>query len=84
MIGLDRALDLDVLDWTLPGRLKIPLLILQGSADQFTPWQLVAEVAKTNPVVGLELFSADHTMSWNSDPKRWRSDTTDWLVRLLA
>lgn len=82
-IGLDRALDLDVLDWTPPGRLKIPMLILQGSADQSTPWQVAAEVAETNPIVGLELFAADHTMSWNSDPERWRSGTTDWLVKLL-
>ena len=82
-IGLDRALDLDVLDWTPPGRLKIPLLILQGSADQSTPWQVAAEVAETNPMVGLELFGADHTMSWNSDPERWRSGTTDWLLKLL-
>ena len=82
-IGLDRALDLDVLDWTRPGRLKIPLLILQGSADQSTPWQVAAEIAETNLMVGLQLFGADHTMSWNSDPERWRSGTTDWLLKLL-
>lgn len=83
-IGLDRALDLDALDWTPPGRLKIPMLILQGSADQSTPWQVARDVAETNPMVDLELFDdADHTMSWNSDPERWRSGTTDWLSKLL-
>ena len=34
-------------------------------------------------MVGLELFDADHTMSWNSDPEKWRSGTTDWLLKLL-
>jgi pimeloyl-ACP methyl ester carboxylesterase len=82
-IGLDRPLDLDVLDWTPPGKLKIPTLILQGSADRSTPWQVAAQVAKANPIVGLDLFDADHTMSWNSDPERWRFDATDWLVKLL-
>ena len=82
-IGLDHALDLNVLNWTLSDKIKIPLLILQGSADQSTPWQVAAEVAETNPMVGLELFDADHTMSWNSDPERWRSGTTNWLVKLL-
>lgn len=83
-IGLDRALDLDALDWTPPGRLKIPMLILQGSADQSAPWQVARDVAETNPVVDLELFAdVDHTMSWNSDPERWRSGATDWLSKLL-
>jgi pimeloyl-ACP methyl ester carboxylesterase len=83
-IGLDRALDLDVLDWTRPGRLKIPLLILQGSADQSTPWQVAAALAEKTPLVTLVLFDADHTLSWNSDPERWRSGATDWLSKLLG
>lgn len=82
-IGLDRALDLDALDWTRPGRLKIPLLILQGSADTSTPWLLAADVAETNPMVRLELYDADHTLSWNSDPERWRAGTAEWLAKLL-
>ncbi|MGP5054972.1 hypothetical protein ACTXJ3_07745 [Brachybacterium paraconglomeratum] len=32
-----------------------------------------------NPYVTLELFEADHTMTWNSDPKRWRSTVKSWL-----
>ena len=82
-VGLDRAVDLDALDWTSPDRLKIPLLILQGTADQSTPWQVAAEVDEANPMVGLELFDADHTLSWNSAPERWRADTTNWLSKLL-
>jgi len=82
-IGLARALDLDALDWTPPDKLKIPMLILQGSADQSTPWQVAADVAETNPLVTLVLFDADHTLSWNSEPERWRSGATDWLSKLL-
>lgn len=81
--GLARALDLDALDWTSPGELTVPLLILQGTADRSTPWQVAARLADANPHVALELFDADHTMAWNSDPARWRSIITDWLADLL-
>ena len=81
--GLARALDLDALDWTPRGKLAVPMLILQGSADQSTPWQVAAQLADGTPHVTLELFDADHTMAWNSDPARWCSVTNDWLANLL-
>ena len=83
IVGLTRGLDLDALDWTPQGKLSVPLLILQGSADQSTPWKVAARLADASPVVRLELFDADHTMGWNSDPSRWCSVTTSWLAKLL-
>lgn len=81
--GLAHALDFDALDWTPAGKLAVPLLILQGTADQSTPWQVAARLAETSPLVTLELFDADHTMSWNSNPSRWCSVTTNWVAGLL-
>jgi len=78
-IGLGHAIDLDALDWTRAGRIATPTLILQGRHDRSTPWQVAERVAAANPLVDLELFYADHTVTWNSDPERWRSTTADWL-----
>ncbi len=82
-VGLHRPLDLNALDWTRPGRLKIPLLILQGCNDRSTPWQVAAEFAASGPLITHVIFDADHTLSWNSDPERWRSRAADWLSKLL-
>lgn len=82
ILGLSRPVDLDALDWTSRGKLTVPLLILQGTADQSTPWQVAARLADADPDVAIELFDADHTMGWNSDPGRWRSVTTAWLAAM--
>lgn len=78
-LGLARAIDLDLLDWSARDRIRISSLILQGRQDHSTPWRLAEQVAAVNPNVTLELFEADHTMTWNSDPERWRSTVKVWL-----
>lgn len=82
--GLDHAIDLDALDWTPQDRIETPTLILQGRCDRSAPWQLAEHVAAQNPRVHLELFDADHTTTWNSDPERWRSTVADWVTTRLG
>lgn len=84
LVGLAREIDLDTADWSGEGRLRVPTLILQGRHDLSTPWQLAAKVASANVNIELELFDADHTMTWNSDPERWHSTVTAWLRPHLA
>lgn len=78
-LGLACEINLDLLDWSARDRIRIPTLILLGRHDRSTPWRLAEQVAAVNPYVTLELFEADHTMTWNSDPKRWRSTVKSWL-----
>ncbi len=82
-LGLASEIDLDLLDWSARDRIRIPTLILQGRYDRSTPWRLAEQVAAVNPHVTLELFEADHTMTWNSDPGRWRSTVSAWLTPRL-
>jgi len=79
-MGLAHKIDLDVLDWSPRDRIRTPTLILQGRHDRSTPWELAEQVAAVNPRVALALFEADHTMTWNSDPERWRSTARAWLT----
>lgn len=82
-MGLASEIDLDLLDWSARDRIRIPTLILQGRYDRSTPWRLAEQVAAVNPHVTLELFEADHTMTWNSDPGRWRTAVSAWLTPRL-
>ncbi|MCU1407924.1 MAG: hypothetical protein JWM23_4 [Microbacteriaceae bacterium] len=55
-------------------RLSAPTLILHGTLDTSSPFQLSTRLRELRPdIVDLEAFCADHTMSWNSNPERWRT-----------
>lgn len=83
-VGLDRPIDLDALDWSPAGRIRTPTLILQGTEDRSTPWQVASGVARRSTRVAVELFEADHTTSWNSDPQRWRNAVSTWTSDQLG
>lgn len=81
---LGARIRLDELDWTRPGCLRVPLLILQGTEDRTTPWQIARDLAQRDADAGLTLFEADHTGCWNADPERWEREVSGWLRRLPA
>ena len=79
--GLDAPVGLRRFDWiTRADELAAPTLILHGSADTSAPIGVAARLRDRRPdLVQLERFDADHTMTWNSDPERWRASVTTVL-----
>jgi len=75
MTGLPRRVPLRRFDWIARSdELTTPTLILHGTLDTSSLFEVASELNKRRPdIVELEAFSADHTMSWNSDPVRWRA-----------
>ncbi|WP_235933771.1 alpha/beta hydrolase family protein [Agromyces humi] len=73
--GLGTPVGLRRFDWiTRANELTAPTLILHGSADTSAPIGVAAHLRDRRPdLVQLERFDADHTMTWNSDPERWRA-----------
>ena len=60
---------------------QYPTLILHGEDDDSVPPAVSRKLAALRPdLVQLELFDADHTMTWNSDQERWRSTVAAWLA----
>ncbi|MFF2387202.1 alpha/beta hydrolase [Agromyces sp. NPDC058104] len=60
-----------------------PLLVLHGRDDISAPVEL-AERSSTQAgaATRLQQFEADHTMTWNSDERRWRAIVAGWLSSL--
>lgn len=81
-IGLRGRIPLSDLDWIARLReLAVPTLILQGEDDDSAPAAVSRKLAALRPdLVQLELFDAEHTMTWNSDQERWRSTVAAWLT----
>ena len=79
--GLGAPVELRRFDWIARAdELAAPTLILHGSADTSAPIGVAARFRDRRPdLVQLERFDADHTMTWNSDPQRWRATVTTVL-----
>ena len=86
LTGLRSSVDLPSFDWIARAEeLTLPTLVLHGRNDTSAPHEASSRLRALRPDrVELELFDADHTMSWNSDPERWRSTVSDWLASLSA
>ena len=86
MIGLASPIDLSRFDWIArAGELNVPILLLHGTLDTSSPFEVSTRIRALRPdIVDLEVFEADHTMSWNSDHERWRAVLFSWLVSLAA
>ena len=81
MLGLPEPIPLRQFDWIARAAdLGTPTLILHGTRDSSAPIRLSQALGdRRHDIVTLETFDADHTLSWNSDPERWRSEVASWL-----
>lgn len=81
MVGLPEPIPLRDFDWMARAAdLAIPTLILHGTRDGSAPVPLSQALRdRRRDIATLETFDADHTLSWNSHPERWRSAVTAWL-----
>ncbi len=81
MVGLPGPIPLRRFDWiTRAAELTTPTLIHHGMRDSSAPLRLSQAVRdRRADIVTLETFDADHTLTWNSDPERWRSAVIAWL-----
>jgi pimeloyl-ACP methyl ester carboxylesterase len=79
--GLPGSIPLRHLDWIArANELAVPTLILHGEDDDSAPPAISRKLAALRAdLVQLELFDADHTMTWNSDQERWRATVAAWL-----
>jgi pimeloyl-ACP methyl ester carboxylesterase len=84
-IGLPGPIPLGSLNWIARAHeLETPTLILQGTRDDSAPANVSRTLAGIRAdTVHLEEFDAGHTMTWNSDPERWKTTVSSWLTARL-
>jgi pimeloyl-ACP methyl ester carboxylesterase len=82
LAGLPTAIPLRDLDWVArAAELAAPTLIIHGTRDDSAPIRVSQALRDLRPdLVEFEAFRAGHTLSWNSDPERWQSTVTAWLL----
>jgi len=81
LTGLRDPIDLRRFDWIArANEMTVPILILHGRGDTSSPFDCSTKLVALRPdLVDLEVFDADHTMSWNSDVERWGAVVASWI-----
>ena len=79
--GLPEPIDFDLLDWSRPGRLTVPTLVLHSDGDREVPLSSSVLFAMANPrlVRLVELPPAEHTWEYNVDPAAFNSAVIEFL-----
>lgn len=84
--GLAAPADFDSLDWTIPGRLGTPTLVIHSRGDRTVPYELTERFkAAGGELVTLhEASGADHSWEFNVDPDGFIDVAKAWLKDRLS
>lgn len=80
-LGLVEPIDFERLDWSRPGRLAVPTLVIHSEGDRQVPLASSVLLAMANPrtVRLVELSPADHCWEYNVDPAAFNRAVIDFL-----
>src|SRR5690606_39143491 len=86
LIGLRKAIDFAELDWTRPGRVHVPTLVIHSVGDLTIPISATRRFIEAGaPLVELhETRRAPHTREYNEDPEGFTQAVSTWLTRVLV
>lgn len=84
--GLRRPVDFVELDWTRPGRVHVPTLVIHSIGDLTMPISATRKFVDAGaPHVELyETLRAPHTREYNEDPEGFTRAVSAWLSRVLV
>jgi pimeloyl-ACP methyl ester carboxylesterase len=82
LVGLSTPIDFDALDWTRPGAVTVPTLVIHSRGDDEIPFRLSQAFAEAHPgVVTLtETRAAPHGWEPNVDPSGFSAAMDSWLI----
>lgn len=83
--GLPEPLDFDRLDWSRPGALSVPALVIHTAGDEEIPLELSREFAAVHHelVTLVETAAAPHGWEQNVDPSRFDESIREFVNRNL-
>lgn len=81
LVGLDRGLDLDAMDWVRRAdAVRQPVLIHHGAADWSAPAAVSEAFVAAAPDARLIANAGGHTTGWNTAPAAWHEATAAFLA----
>ena len=81
LMGLERPLDFDAMDWiSRAADITQPVLILHGAGDNSTPFSASMEFSRHAADAKVVETGGRHKTGWNVDPGLWCRSASDFLV----
>lgn len=83
LVGLQKPIDFEELDWTRPDALHVPTLVIHSRGDEEIPFALSQAFAAAHPsmVTLVETKPAPHGNEPNVDPLGFEAALDGWLIR---
>lgn len=84
VVGLQRPIDFDALDWSRVDALTVPTLVIHSAGDDEIPVELSRDFAAAHPelVTLVETKSAPHGWEPNVDPAGFADAISSWSTRI--
>lgn len=82
VLGLSEPVDVRKLDWTYPGSLPLPTLVIHSQGDEVVPWSSTVKLVARNPdtVTFVETVACPHGFELTVPDPEVRSRLVDWLI----
>lgn len=86
IVGVPAPIDFDALDYTRPGRLTVPALVIHSDGDQEIPVTLSRRFAEAYPgdVTLTEFPGAAHAWEYNTDAAGFNKAIVSWCAQQLT
>ncbi|WP_316304480.1 alpha/beta hydrolase family protein [Clavibacter michiganensis] len=81
IVGVPEPIDFDAMDWSVPGRIQKPCLVVHSAGDEKIPISISKVVVAANPDRA-ELFEtphAGHAWEYNVSPELFDNGIATWL-----
>lgn len=84
LAGLTTPVNFEDLDWTVPGRLSIPALVIHSPGDRTVPFSITNKFvdAGGDKVTLYTAPDAGHSWEYNVDPEGFDAAIASWLTSL--
>lgn len=82
VLGLPEPVDVRKLDWTYPGSLPVPTLVIHSQGDEVVPWSSTVKLVASNPdtVTFVETVACPHGFELTVPDPEARSRLLEWLI----
>lgn len=82
LLGMPAAVDVRKLDWTFPGSLPVPTLVIHSQGDEVVPWSSTKQLVESNASTALlvETAAAPHGFELTVPDVNAEAALREWLI----
>ena len=82
VLGMSEPIDVRLLDWTFPGSLSVPTLIIHSRGDEVVPWESTIQLMNNNAEAAtlVETAACPHGFELTAPDRKVDNRLHEWLI----